>query len=154
MPFFAQQREAPEIKARSSSDRILGFTKQNIVFSPGLILYKEGVRPITPLFHYYTVCSLSVVAHSKSRPSYFLAFWWHFNRSIKISIKFGEAGTNSHWFVAKFVIGPCKSLDLVAPPSGRFERNFQGTFQVLLWTYSASFEKMGPTVVELAVLIC
>ena len=42
MPFFAQQREAPEMKARSSSDRILGFTKQNIVISPGLILYKEG----------------------------------------------------------------------------------------------------------------
>ena len=72
---FRSTAEAPEIKATSSSDRILGFTKQNIVISPVLILYKEGVRPITPLFHYYSVCSLSVVAHSKSRQSYFLAFW-------------------------------------------------------------------------------
>ena len=152
MPFFAQQRKHLKSKPRAA---VIGFwASQSKVISPGLILYKEGVRPITPLFHYYTVCSLSVVAHSKSRQSYFLAFWWHFNRSIKISIKFGEAGTNSHWFVAKFVIGPCKSLVLVAPPSGRFERNFQGTFQVLLWTYSASFEKMGLTVVELAVLMC
>ena len=74
----------PKSKPASSSDRVLIFTKQSKVISPALILYKEGVRPITTLVSSLrNVCSLSVLEHSKSRQSYFLVFWGRFNRLIQ-----------------------------------------------------------------------
>ena len=60
-----KQVKSAKTKVERSNKWVSGFTKVSKLISATLVLFIEGKRPITHLFHHQKACSISIIVHSK-----------------------------------------------------------------------------------------